>query len=106
MYKWDSLRKSKRDIKIFEFWCTNHDNITNEAIGKRFKISRTNINRIVANFKAMCEFTKQEAGGDSDFLTGECVTRAALKYKLPHDVARRALEAFYFPEDSNGTKKT
>jgi hypothetical protein len=83
----------------------NHENVTNEAMGKRFKISRTNINRIVANFRAMCEFAKQEAGGDSNFLNGNCVTTAALKYKLPHDIARRALEALYFPEKDHGKNK-
>jgi Mor family transcriptional regulator len=54
MAKWDSLRKAKRDKKIYRFWLS-HKDMSHEEIAKREHMSRTNVTRIINNEIARIE---------------------------------------------------
>jgi predicted transcriptional regulator len=58
LFKWDSLRKTKRNIDVFLFWCDNQ-HMSQQAIGKRFNIARTNVSRIINHFKRIYEYREK-----------------------------------------------
>lgn len=51
MTKWDALRKTERDEKLFFFWLCHRD-MSHLEIARKEKMSRTNATRIINGVKA------------------------------------------------------